>query len=429
MARSAARRWRWSARRRRLPPRRRRHRQHRGGDPNLQMRQDYEFAERVGTKQAWTYFLQHYPDGFYANLAKAQLDKLTAGETPADRPRRRSPAHRSRTRRSPRCRRIRSRTTINPADLARSVQTELKRVGCYSGAVDGDWSTASRARSTSSTNMRRPSLDTKLASSDALDALRAKPARVCPLVCDHGFRADGDSCARIVCKDGYQVGDDNTCEKIPPKTQLATDREPKPQRQQQSQQARQSCACADAAVVLRAAAAGRRRANHLRRSRLRPAAEGLHRGFRADRPEAASTRLPPATGTEAASLMLERGISPVRAQVLGAFNIDAIREICGLSFAARTVRANRSGRFALRLTCTMLPRCILPQFDAPYAPDDRALAQQLLSSARALRQTQDARIDRTATRLIEAIRRDAPASAASRSCCANTRCRPRRASR
>ena len=45
----------------------------------------------------------------------------------------------------------------------------------------------------------------------------------------------------------------------------------------------------------------------------------------------------------------------------------------------------------------------LPQFDAPYAPDDRALAQQLLSSAR-LAPAQNQRIDRTATRLIEAIR-------------------------
>ena len=45
----------------------------------------------------------------------------------------------------------------------------------------------------------------------------------------------------------------------------------------------------------------------------------------------------------------------------------------------------------------------LPQFDAPYAPDDGALAQQLLSSAR-LSVAQDTRIDRTATRLIDAIR-------------------------
>jgi len=45
----------------------------------------------------------------------------------------------------------------------------------------------------------------------------------------------------------------------------------------------------------------------------------------------------------------------------------------------------------------------LPRFDASYAPDDGALAQVLLSSAQ-LSPDQDKRIDRTATRLIEAIR-------------------------
>src|SRR5882724_10639273 len=44
-----------------------------------------------------------------------------------------------------------------------------------------------------------------------------------------------------------------------------------------------------------------------------------------------------------------------------------------------------------------------PQFTARYAPDDRAIASRLLATAR-LGPEQDARIDRTATRLIEAIR-------------------------
>jgi len=42
-------------------------------------------------------------------------------------------------------------------------------------------------------------------------------------------------------------------------------------------------------------------------------------------------------------------------------------------------------------------------FQAPYAPDDSSIAARLLATAR-LRPEQDARIDRTATRLIEAIR-------------------------
>jgi len=223
-------------------------------DPNLQMRQDYEFAERVGTRQAWTYFLQHYPDGFYANLAKAQLDKLTASASSPGTTAPAAPVQPQPTTQVAALPTDASRTAINPVDLARSVQTELKRVGCYSGAVDGSWSTGSQ-RALDQFNKYAPAkLDTKLASNNALDALRAKPARVCPLVCDHGFRADGDSCTRIVCNDGYQVGDDNTCEKIPPKrnSQPTASR----QQQQPSQQSQRQSAPAPTRQSSGAAAGG-----------------------------------------------------------------------------------------------------------------------------------------------------------------------------
>ena len=45
----------------------------------------------------------------------------------------------------------------------------------------------------------------------------------------------------------------------------------------------------------------------------------------------------------------------------------------------------------------------LPSLDAPFAPDDAAIAARLLADAR-LSRAQEAQIDRTAARLIEAIR-------------------------
>ena len=210
-------------------------------DPDWQMRQDYEFAERVGTKQAWSYFVEHYPNGFYANLARAQLDKLANQAAPA------RPAPAAATPPSPPQPAMQTaalpadsstRSAPNPADLARSVQAELKRVGCYSGSVDGDWSTSSR-HSLEDFNKYAPAkLDTKTASTDALDAVRGKTTRVCPLACSHGFRADGDQCVRITCKDGYQIGDDNTCEKIPTAKRNTSPQSNRQQaRQQQSQPA------------------------------------------------------------------------------------------------------------------------------------------------------------------------------------------------
>jgi len=44
--------------------------------PGSDMRRDYELAERVGTRTGWEAFLTAHPDGFYANLARAQLAKL-----------------------------------------------------------------------------------------------------------------------------------------------------------------------------------------------------------------------------------------------------------------------------------------------------------------------------------------------------------------
>ncbi|MGH6738292.1 MAG: hypothetical protein ACREDY_04550, partial [Bradyrhizobium sp.] len=45
----------------------------------------------------------------------------------------------------------------------------------------------------------------------------------------------------------------------------------------------------------------------------------------------------------------------------------------------------------------------LPQFKAPYAPDDAVIAAGLLEASR-LNAAQERQIDRTATRLIDAIR-------------------------
>jgi uncharacterized caspase-like protein len=46
--------------------------------PKADVRGDYELAERVGTRDAWDSFIAAYPSGFYADLAKAQRNKLAA---------------------------------------------------------------------------------------------------------------------------------------------------------------------------------------------------------------------------------------------------------------------------------------------------------------------------------------------------------------
>jgi uncharacterized caspase-like protein len=52
-------------------------------DPQAAVRKDYELALQAGDRDAWEAFLQAYPEGFYANLARVQLKKIAAEETRA----------------------------------------------------------------------------------------------------------------------------------------------------------------------------------------------------------------------------------------------------------------------------------------------------------------------------------------------------------
>jgi uncharacterized caspase-like protein len=109
-----------------------------------------------------------------------------------------------------------------PADIAKSVQIELRRVGCLSGAADGEWNAASQRSLALFNRHAGTRLNVKLASTDALDAIKLKPSRVCPLVCERGFKPDGDRCSRIVCAEGSFLNDDNECEKRRGKKPVAT---------------------------------------------------------------------------------------------------------------------------------------------------------------------------------------------------------------
>jgi uncharacterized caspase-like protein len=265
-------------------------------------RRDYELALQIGNKEAMNIFLAQHPDGFYASLARLQLDKIAAEQAHAaaiekarlaEQERARlaaagaqaaqqakadadakaaeqarlaaekskqlaqqqaAEAERNRTDRIAPATAVvadsatADRTTVSPApaakipddkatsvaslnptaaqaDVTKSVQVELRRVGCLSSEADGQWNAASQRSLGLFNRYAGTKFDVKLASTDALDAIKLKPSRVCPLVCDHGFKADGDHCSRIVCADGSFLNDDNECEKRRAKTPT-TRREP-----------------------------------------------------------------------------------------------------------------------------------------------------------------------------------------------------------
>ncbi len=85
-----------------------------------------------------------------------------------------------------------------PAELVKSVQTELRRVGCLAAAADGEWKTASQRSLTLFNKHAGTKLNVKLASLDALDAIKLKSS---------------DNCGKIVCAEGSFLNEDNECEK------------------------------------------------------------------------------------------------------------------------------------------------------------------------------------------------------------------------
>ncbi len=288
-------------------------------NPQSELRRDYELALQLGTRDGWEAFLAQYPEGFYANLAKGQLNKIAAEETRAAAEQKAKAAEQEKARliveraqkaeqekaaaaaKSAEEARVAAEkqkqieqakaeaaererkaaeaaaakalaekqaaekakaelaakqaaekaeraaakpaadrqlpevenqkvaalspgptSTLSAADLAKSVQSELRRVGCLASAAEGEWTSAAQRSLTLFNKYAGTQFDVKLATVDALDALKAKPGRVCPLVCNFGFKADGDQCVKITCRAGYRVGDDNECEKILEKKPVAT---------------------------------------------------------------------------------------------------------------------------------------------------------------------------------------------------------------
>jgi len=122
-------------------------------------------------------YLDRYPGGNFANLARAMIKELTPagalaqpGNPPA--------------------------FAGDKVELVRSLQTELQRVGCNPGTVDGKWQSQTRGALTQFARQAKLDLYTEKPSTAALDAVRAHKNRVCPLDCGAGkVEKDGNCVA------------------------------------------------------------------------------------------------------------------------------------------------------------------------------------------------------------------------------------------
>jgi hypothetical protein len=278
-------------------------------DPQAAVRRDYELALQLATRDGWEAFLSQYPDGFYANLAKGQLNKIAAEDARAAAAEKARLAERESARlaeqgarqseltkavaaakaaeeariaaeearriaqekvaaaetarlaeqekakgiekekagAAEQARAIAGKAAVEKSeqqlaalsppsekirlDLARALQDELRRVGCNAGAVNGDWNAASERALRLFNIHAGMELDPKTASSDALDAVKARTGRICPPACQPGYRADADRCVKLTCRAGYELNAIGSCEKIQVRRAVGKPDQSKPKRE------------------------------------------------------------------------------------------------------------------------------------------------------------------------------------------------------
>ncbi len=242
-------------------------------DPQAAVRRDYELALQLATRDGWEAFLSQYPDGFYANLAKGQMNKIAAEDARAAAAEKARLAEQERARLAERGAReaeltkavaaakaaeearisaeeakrvaqekvaaaeaarlaqqenaakgiekqkvvaaeqagaLAAKTAVEKRepqlaalsppseqniqlDLPRALRDELRRVGCNTGPVFGDWNEGLfRFNVYAGTGF-----DPRVASLHALDAVKGKTGRICPFACALGYRADDDRCVKM----------------------------------------------------------------------------------------------------------------------------------------------------------------------------------------------------------------------------------------
>nr|WP_249803203.1 caspase family protein [Bradyrhizobium sp. 35] len=251
------------------------------------VRRDYELARQVGTREVWTAFLTQYPDGFYASLARGQLDRVAAEETrvkaaerarlaeqekarlaadrarqaeqdkataaakvaedariaaenskqiveakaaAAEQRRKEAEAAAEKAAANPddqkavdRQRPANSQQNVaaltpatsqparSPEDINKLVQLGLRRVGCFTGPAEGEWSSSSQQSVLRFNKSAGTKFDDKLASLDLLEAIKARQGRICPQLCEHGFTAVDDRCVRLTCHGTEVLNEKGQC--------------------------------------------------------------------------------------------------------------------------------------------------------------------------------------------------------------------------
>jgi hypothetical protein len=88
----------------------------------------------------------------------------------------------------------------DPRSLARSLQTELKRVGCDPGEIDGQWGDKGREALASFGRHAKMSMPSQEPTAEALEVVTSRKERVCPLECGQDTAEVNGKCVAAASK-------------------------------------------------------------------------------------------------------------------------------------------------------------------------------------------------------------------------------------
>lgn len=97
------------------------------------------------------------------------------------------------------------------AEIARLIQTELNRVGCEAGEVDGVWGKASEAALGRFARYADLELASLSPTDDLLETIRKRAGRVCPLSCSVTEEIEEGRCVTKTCPAGQRLSSRGQC--------------------------------------------------------------------------------------------------------------------------------------------------------------------------------------------------------------------------
>jgi hypothetical protein len=105
-----------------------------------------------------------------------------------------------------------SEAPLTGPGLIQAIKMELTRVGCYTGALDGDWTSSAVKRSiikfVKAASLPRIPDDP---SADFLSAVRSVPSHICPLECARTEIESNGRCIAKTCPSGQSLDDNGNC--------------------------------------------------------------------------------------------------------------------------------------------------------------------------------------------------------------------------